>query len=118
MIPSAGAGDVEQVPLRVINLLQIGVVTYRLDAQLQRNYLVVASHNHHSERRLGASPMIVIWTLPGRFDPQQTNGRNKVTLLRNSLPISFLPSIGAYWLGYSLAVRNFFIRQETGDGSI
>jgi hypothetical protein len=41
-----------------------------------------------------------------------------VTLLRNSLPISFLPSIGAYWLGYSLAVRNFFIRQETGDGSI
>ena len=30
-----------------------------------------------------------------------------MTPLRNSLAISFLPSIAACWLGYSPAVRNF-----------
>ncbi len=34
MIPGAGAGDVEQVALGVVNFLQIGVVADRLDARL------------------------------------------------------------------------------------
>ena len=35
MIARAGAGDVEQVALGVVDLLQIGVVADRLDALLQ-----------------------------------------------------------------------------------
>jgi hypothetical protein len=45
MIPGAGTGDIEQVTLGVIDLLQISVVADCLDALLQRNYLVVASHH-------------------------------------------------------------------------
>jgi hypothetical protein len=48
MIARAGAGDVKQVPLGIIDLLQIGVVAYRLDALLQRNNLVVTGHYDHS----------------------------------------------------------------------
>jgi hypothetical protein len=47
MIPRAGAGDVEQVALGVIDLLQISVVTDRLDALLQGNDFVVAGHYDH-----------------------------------------------------------------------
>ena len=47
MIPSAGAGDVEQVALCVIYLLQIGVVADCFDAFLRRNDLVVAGHYDH-----------------------------------------------------------------------
>lgn len=38
----SGTGDVEQVPLGVVDLLQIGIVADRLDAFLQGNYFVVA----------------------------------------------------------------------------
>jgi len=47
MIPRAGAGNVQQVAFGVIDLLQVGVVTDRLDALLQRDDLVVAGHHHH-----------------------------------------------------------------------
>jgi hypothetical protein len=45
MITGAGAGNVEEVPLGVIDFLQIGVVPDRLDAFLQWNYFVVATHH-------------------------------------------------------------------------
>jgi hypothetical protein len=38
MIPSAGTGHVEQVPLGVVDFLQVGVITDRLNALLQGNY--------------------------------------------------------------------------------
>ena len=44
------AGDVEQMALGVIDLLQIGVVADRLDALLQRNDLIVAGHDHHGAK--------------------------------------------------------------------
>jgi hypothetical protein len=47
-IPGAGAGDIEQVALGVINFLQIGVVADRLDPLLQGNYFVIAGH--HDDR--------------------------------------------------------------------
>ena len=47
MIPRAGAGDVEQVALGVVDFLQIGVVADRLDALLQGDDLVVAGHHGH-----------------------------------------------------------------------
>jgi hypothetical protein len=45
MIPSAGAGDVEQVTLGIIDLLQVRIVADRLDALLQWYDLVVAGHH-------------------------------------------------------------------------
>jgi hypothetical protein len=45
MIPGAGAGNVDQVTLGIIDLLQIGIVADRLDALLQWNDLVVAGHH-------------------------------------------------------------------------
>ena len=45
MIPRTGARDVEQVPLRVVDLFQIGVVSNGLDARLQWNDLVVTGHH-------------------------------------------------------------------------
>src|SRR3984893_14395613 len=41
----SGTGDVEQVPLGVVDLLQIGIVADCLDALLQGNYFVVAGHH-------------------------------------------------------------------------
>jgi hypothetical protein len=50
MISGAGTGNVEQVPLGVVDLLQIGVVANRLDALLQGNYFVVTGHHNHSPK--------------------------------------------------------------------
>jgi hypothetical protein len=47
MIPSAGTGHVEQVPLGVVDFLQVGVITDRLNTLLQGNYFVITSHNDH-----------------------------------------------------------------------
>lgn len=47
MIPRTGAGDVEQVPFRVINFLKIGVITDGLDTFLQGDDLVIAGHDYH-----------------------------------------------------------------------
>jgi hypothetical protein len=44
MIPRTRAGEVEPVALGVIDLLQVCVVSYRLDAFLQGDDLVVAGH--------------------------------------------------------------------------
>ena len=46
MIPCAGAGDVKQVPLRVVDLFEIRVVRDRFDPLLQRNDLIVTGHHH------------------------------------------------------------------------
>jgi hypothetical protein len=50
MIPSAGTGHVEQVPLGVIDFLQVSVITDRLNALLQGNYFVIAGHHHHGPK--------------------------------------------------------------------
>ncbi len=50
MIPGAGAGDVEQVALGVVDFLQIGVVADRFDALLQGNDFVVAGHHDHGAK--------------------------------------------------------------------
>ena len=50
MISGTGTGHVEQVPLGVVNLLQIGVVTDRLETLLQGNYFVVAGHHNHGPK--------------------------------------------------------------------
>jgi len=42
MVAGTGAGDVEQVALGVVDLLEIGIVCDPLDAFLQRQDLVVA----------------------------------------------------------------------------
>src|SRR5690348_8035916 len=47
VIPSACAGNVEQVPLGIVHLLQISIVTNRLDTLLQWDDLVVAGHHDH-----------------------------------------------------------------------
>ncbi len=47
MIPSPRAGDVEQVPLGVIDFLQICIVPDGLNALLQRDDLVVARHHDY-----------------------------------------------------------------------
>jgi hypothetical protein len=48
MIAGASAGNVEQVSLGVIHLLEISVVTDSLDALLQGNDLVISSHHNYS----------------------------------------------------------------------
>jgi hypothetical protein len=50
MISRAGTGNVEQVPLSVVDFLQIGVVANCLDAFLQRNYFVVAGHHDNGPK--------------------------------------------------------------------
>ncbi len=47
MIAGAGAGDIEQMPLRVVDLLKVGVLADRLDPLLQGDDLVVAGHHDH-----------------------------------------------------------------------
>jgi hypothetical protein len=50
MIPSAGTGDVEEVPFGVIDFLQVGVITDGLNALLQGNYFVIAGHHDHGPK--------------------------------------------------------------------
>lgn len=47
MVSGTGAGDVEQMALGVIDLLQIRIVTDRLDTLLQGDYFVIAGHYNH-----------------------------------------------------------------------
>ena len=47
MVPCARAGNVNQVTLGVVDLLQIGIVADRLNTLLQGNDLVVAGHHGH-----------------------------------------------------------------------
>ncbi len=54
MIPRTSAGDIEQMPLGVIDLLQIGIVSNGFDTLLQRDDFVVTRHNGH-----GAKPSAV-----------------------------------------------------------
>ena len=42
MIARSGAGDVEQVALGVVDLLQVSIVSYRFDPLLQGNDLIIA----------------------------------------------------------------------------
>src|SRR6202023_2404636 len=62
-----------------------------------------------SERRLGASPRTVIWTLPGTFGHQQTNcaelGDAAAQQSANFVVEVALRSIAASQLSYSLAMR-------------
>ena len=44
MVAGAGAGDVKQVPLAILDLFQISIVREILDALLRGNYLIVARH--------------------------------------------------------------------------
>ena len=50
MVSCSCAGDVEQVALGVIDLLQIRVVTHGLDPLLQGNDLIVTGHHHHRSK--------------------------------------------------------------------
>jgi hypothetical protein len=61
MVPSAGAGDVQQVPFGIIDFLEVGIFTHRLDTLLQRNDLVVASQKRLREAR---RPPIIDFTQP------------------------------------------------------
>jgi len=45
VIPGAGAGDVQQVALGVVNFFEIGIVGRGLDSLLQGNDFVVAGHD-------------------------------------------------------------------------
>ncbi len=47
MITCTGARDVEQVPLRVVNLFEVGVVSYRLNSLLRRDNFVITGHDHY-----------------------------------------------------------------------
>jgi hypothetical protein len=47
MITSLGARNVEQMALGGVDLLQIGVITDRLNAFLQGNYFVIAGHDDY-----------------------------------------------------------------------
>jgi hypothetical protein len=47
MVARTRAGDVEEVALGVIDLLQVGIVSDRFDALLQGDDLVVAGHYRH-----------------------------------------------------------------------
>ena len=48
MIPGPGAGDVQKMPLRVVDFLKVGIVRDGFDALLQRHDFVVA--RHHRDR--------------------------------------------------------------------
>jgi hypothetical protein len=45
MVPRTGAGDVKQVPLGIIDFLEIGVIAHGFDAFLQGNHLIIAGHD-------------------------------------------------------------------------
>jgi hypothetical protein len=47
MIPGTGTGDIEQVTLGIVDLLQISIITDCLNSLLQGNDLVVTGHHHH-----------------------------------------------------------------------
>lgn len=47
MVPRSRAGYVEQVPLGVVDILEIRIVGYRLDAFLEWDDLIVARGNDH-----------------------------------------------------------------------
>ena len=47
VISRTGAGDIYQLPLGIVDLLQVGVVADCLDTLLQGNDLVVAGHHGH-----------------------------------------------------------------------
>jgi hypothetical protein len=50
VITGASAGDVEQMALGVIDLLQVGIVANRFDPFLQRNYFVIAGHHGYGPK--------------------------------------------------------------------
>ena len=45
VVPGAGAGDVEKMPLGVVDIFQVRVIRDRLDPLLKRNHLIVAGHD-------------------------------------------------------------------------
>ena len=45
MVPRTRAGYVKQVPLGIIDFLEIGVIAYGFDAFLQGNHLIIAGHD-------------------------------------------------------------------------
>ena len=47
MISGASAGNIEQMALGVVDLFQVGVVSYSFDAFLRRNNLIVARHHNY-----------------------------------------------------------------------
>src|SRR4051794_23754063 len=47
MVSGASASDVEELPFRVVDFLQVGVVADGLDAFLRRNDFIVAGHHDH-----------------------------------------------------------------------
>jgi len=46
VIPRSGTSDIEQMPLGVVDLLQVRVVRDRFDALLKRQNAVIAGHHH------------------------------------------------------------------------
>ena len=50
VITWAGAGNVEKVSFRIVNLFEIGVICDRLDPLLKRNDLVITGHNSDSAK--------------------------------------------------------------------
>ena len=47
MIARPCAGDIQQMPFRVVDLFEIRIVGDRFNPLLQWNHLVVTSHDHH-----------------------------------------------------------------------
>jgi len=45
-IPRPGAGDIEKVPLGVVDFFEIRHVSNALDSLLKGQYLVIAGHDH------------------------------------------------------------------------
>jgi hypothetical protein len=61
----AGAGDIEQVTLGVVDLLQVSIVAHGFNALLERNVLVVAGHHdHRAELQSLARCMLLMETWP------------------------------------------------------
>jgi hypothetical protein len=65
-VAGAGAGDVEEVALGVVDLFEVGLVGDGLDALLQRQHLVVAGHDGDGRNsRPLARCMVPMATCPG-----------------------------------------------------
>src|SRR3972149_6654585 len=47
VIPSPRAGDIEEVPLRLVDVLQVSVVRDGFDPRLQRHDLVITRHDRN-----------------------------------------------------------------------
>jgi hypothetical protein len=47
LIAGPRAGNIEQMPFRLVNLIEFGFVGDGLDTLLQGQYVVVAGHNDH-----------------------------------------------------------------------